>query len=177
ALSALSSSRAEQQKLIVDRHNALRREVKPTASNMMKMDWCPPAAENAQNWANQCTLEHSPPDRRTTTVLCGENLFMSSAPLSWSDVVQSWYNEVKDFEYGTGAKTEDAKVGHYTQVVWHNSRYVGCGLAFCGNSTYKYFYVCQYCPAGNLISSLKTPYTEGEPCGDCPNSCEDGLCS
>ncbi|XP_019137666.1 cysteine-rich venom protein kaouthin-2 isoform X1 [Corvus cornix cornix] len=177
ALGALSSSRAEQQKLIVDRHNALRKGVKPTASNMMKMEWCPPAAENAQNWANQCTLRHSPPNLRRTNVPCGENLFMSSAPLSWSYVLQSWYNEEKNFKYGTGAKTKGAVVGHYTQMVWHNSYKIGCGLAFCSNTTYSYFYVCQYCPAGNLISSMKTPYKEGEPCGDCPNSCEDGLCT
>ncbi|XP_064563190.1 cysteine-rich venom protein kaouthin-2-like [Zonotrichia leucophrys gambelii] len=177
ALSALSSSRAEQQKLIVDRHNALRRGVKPTASNMMKMEWCPAAAENAQNWANKCALRHSPPNLRRTNVQCGENLFMSSAPFSWSDVLQAWYNEEKNFEYGTGAKPKGAMFGHYTQMVWHNSYKIGCGFAFCFNTTYSYFYVCQYCPAGNLIGSMKTPYKEGEPCGDCPNACEDGLCT
>uniref|UniRef100_A0A8C3MZN4 Uncharacterized protein n=1 Tax=Geospiza parvula TaxID=87175 RepID=A0A8C3MZN4_GEOPR len=174
---ALSSSRAEQQKLIVDRHNALRRGVKPTASNMMKMEWCSAAAENAQNWANQCTLRHSPANLRRTNVQCGENLFMSSAPFSWSDVLQAWYNEEKNFEYGTGAKPKGAMFGHYTQMVWHNSYKIGCGFAFCSNTTYSYFYVCQYCPAGNLIGSMKTPYKEGEPCGDCPSACEDGLCT
>lgn len=49
-------------------------------------------------------------------VLCGENLFMSSAPFSWSDVLLAWYNEEKNFEYGTGAKTKGAMFGHYTQV-------------------------------------------------------------
>lgn len=49
-------------------------------------------------------------------VPCGENLFMSSAPLSWSDVLQYWYNEEKNFKYGTGAKPKGAMFGHYTQV-------------------------------------------------------------
>ncbi|NXT12280.1 CRVP protein, partial [Prunella fulvescens] len=115
-LSDLSSSGAEQQKLIVDTHNALRREVKPTASNMMKMEWCPAAAKNAQNWANQCTLRHSPPNLRRTNVMCGENIFISSVPLSWSIVLQAWYNEGENFEYGTGAKRKGAVFGHYTQV-------------------------------------------------------------
>nr|XP_041570906.1 serotriflin isoform X1 [Taeniopygia guttata] len=110
-------------------------------------------------------------------VLCGENLFMSSAPFSWSDVLQAWYNEEKNFEYGTGAKKKGAMFGHYTQMVWHNSYKIGCGFAFCSNTKYSYFYVCQYCPAGNLISSMKTPYKEGKPCGDCPSACEDGLCT
>ncbi|XP_010284631.1 PREDICTED: cysteine-rich venom protein-like, partial [Phaethon lepturus] len=173
---ALSTSKASQQKLIVDRHNTLRRGVKPTASNMLKMEWCPPAAKNAQKWADRCTLSHSPANMRTTTVLCGENLFMSSAPFSWSVVIQAWYNEEKDFEYGTGAKTQGAVIGHYTQMVWYNSYQIGCAVAFCPNSIYKYFYVCQYCPMGNIQSLIQTPYKKGEPCGDCPNSCENGLC-
>ncbi|KAM6207454.1 cysteine-rich venom protein TEL1-like [Sarcoramphus papa] len=177
SLNALSTSKAGQQKLIVDRHNALRRGVKPTASNMLKMEWCPQAATNAQKWANRCTLSHSPGNMRRTTVQCGENLFMSSAPFPWPDVVQAWYDEEKDFKYGTGAKTQGAVIGHYTQVVWYNSYQIGCAVAFCRNSKYKYFYVCQYCPMGNLRSSIQTPYKKGEPCGDCPNACENGLCT
>ncbi|NXL02634.1 CRVP protein, partial [Mesembrinibis cayennensis] len=174
---ALSTIKADQQKLIVDKHNALRRQVKPTASNMMKMKWCPPAAQNAQKWANQCTFSHSPANMRVTDVQCGENLFMSSAPFSWSDLIQVWYDEQKNFVYGTGAKPPGAVIGHYTQVVWYNSNQIGCAVAFCPNSKYKYFYVCQYCPMGNILSSIRTPYKKGKPCGDCPNACENGLCS
>ncbi|NXB07875.1 CRIS2 protein, partial [Cnemophilus loriae] len=177
ALGALSSSRAEQQKLIVDRHNALRRGVKPTASNMMKMEWYPPAAENAQYWANQCTLRHSPPNLRRTNVLCGENLFMSSAPFSWSDVLQAWYNEEKNFKYGTGARTKGAMFGHYTQLIWYNSYKVGCGVSYCPTGPYKYFYVCQYCPAGNNPMQIAMPYRSGPRCADCPGHCDKGLCT
>ncbi|NXY13622.1 CRIS2 protein, partial [Atrichornis clamosus] len=177
ALNALSTSRAEEQTLIVDRHNALRRGVKPTASNMMKMEWCPPAAESAQKWANQCTLSHSTPNLRTTNVLCGENLFMSSAPFSWSDVLQAWYNEEKNFKYGTGAKRKGAVFGHYTQLIWYNSYQVGCGVSYCPTSSYKYFYVCQYCPAGNNPMQVATPYRSGPKCADCPGHCDKGLCT
>ncbi|NWU91762.1 CRIS protein, partial [Upupa epops] len=176
-VAALSTSNADQQHLIVDTHNALRRGVKPTASNMMKMEWSPAAANNAQKWADKCTLKHSPAILRRTTVQCGENLFMSSTPFPWAAVIQTWYNEEKNFEYGTGAKTQGAVIGHYTQVVWYNSNETGCAMAFCPKSNYQYFYVCQYCPTGNILSSIKTPYKAGEPCGDCPDTCEDGLCS
>lgn len=47
---------------------------------------------------------------------CGENLYMSTAPSSWSDAIQAWYDEVKDFKYGVGATTKGAVIGHYTQV-------------------------------------------------------------
>ncbi|XP_053917584.1 cysteine-rich venom protein piscivorin [Cuculus canorus] len=176
-IGTLSTSKADQQNLIVDKHNALRRGVNPTASNMMKMKWSPQAAKNAQMWVNKCTLSHSPANMRKTTVQCGENLFMSSAPFSWPDVVQAWYDEEKDFEYGIGAKTPGAVIGHFTQVVWHSSYEVGCAVAFCPNSRYKVFYVCQYCPAGNIVGSIPTPYKKGTPCGDCPSACDNGLCT
>ncbi|KAF4788341.1 cysteine-rich secretory protein 2 isoform X3 [Turdus rufiventris] len=115
ALSALSRRRGEPQQLIVDRHNALRRGVKPTASNMMKMEWCPQAARNAQNWANHCIYRHSPSNLRTTSELCGENLLMSFNPLSWPQVLQIWYNEERNFVYGSGGKTKWDVFGHYTQ--------------------------------------------------------------
>ncbi|NXF73746.1 CRIS2 protein, partial [Sclerurus mexicanus] len=174
---ALSTSRADQQKLIVDRHNALRRGVKPTASNMMKMEWCPLAAENAQKWASKCTLSHSPSNMRRTDVLCGENLFMSSAPFSWSDVLQTWYNEEKNFKYGTGPNTRDVTIGHYTQLIWYNSYQVGCAVSYCPMNSYKYFYVCQYCPAGNNPMQIATPYKSGPKCADCPHHCDKGLCT
>lgn len=49
-------------------------------------------------------------------VQCGENIFMSTGPFSWANVVQTWYDEEKDFEYGVGAKKEGAMIGHFTQV-------------------------------------------------------------
>ncbi|NWX40310.1 CRVP protein, partial [Steatornis caripensis] len=174
---ALSTSKADQQKLIVDRHNTLRSRVNPTASNMLKMEWYPPAAENAQNWANRCSLRHSSAKMRTTTTLCGENLFMSSAPFPWSDVIQAWYNEKKDFKYGTGATTQDAVIGHYTQLIWYDSYQIGCAVAYCPSNQFNYFYVCQYCPSGDNEMQLATPYKSGPKCADCPGHCDKGLCT
>ncbi|KAG8511964.1 Cysteine-rich secretory protein 2, partial [Galemys pyrenaicus] len=167
----LSTSKAEVQGDIVNKHNEKRRSVSPKASNMLKMSWSSEAAENAQKWANKCTLSH-------TTSHCGENLFMSSNPRSWSQAIQSWYDEVNDFVYAKGPKNPKAVVGHYTQVVWYSSYLVGCGIAYCPNQTLlKYFYVCQYCPSGNIISRINTPYQQGAPCASCPNDCDNGLCT
>ncbi|KFV70905.1 Cysteine-rich secretory protein 2, partial [Dryobates pubescens] len=174
---ALSTSRADQQKLIVDKHNELRREVSPTASNMLKMEWSPAAANNAQKWADRCALRHSTPDMRRTTVGCGENLFMSSAPFPWSDAIQSWYDEVNVFEYGVGEKTPGAVFGHYTQLIWYNSYQIGCAIAYCPMNRFNYFYVCQYCPSGNNAMQIATPYRSGPKCADCPGHCDRGLCT
>ncbi|XP_022366537.1 cysteine-rich secretory protein 2-like [Enhydra lutris kenyoni] len=166
------------QEKIVNKHNELRKSVSPPASNMLKMEWSTEAAANAQKWANKCTLEHSVPEDRKTSTKCGENLFMSSYPASWSDAIQNWYDEHHDFVYGVGPKSSNAVVGHYTQVVWYSSYHVGCGVAYCPNQeTLKYYYVCQYCPAGNLISKIRTPYLKGKTCASCPHHCVNGLCT
>ncbi|XP_037375752.1 cysteine-rich secretory protein 2-like [Talpa occidentalis] len=177
-LTNILTSQKKIQKEIVNKHNELRKSVAPPASNMLKMEWNKEAAKNAQKWANKCTLQHSNPEERKTNTKCGENLYMSSDPAPWSDAIQSWYDESNNFIYGKGPKSSDAVVGHYTQLVWYSSYRVGCGVAYCPNQAdLKYFYVCQYCPAGNILSKKNTPYQEGAPCSSCPDNCDDGLCT
>ncbi|XP_036406128.1 cysteine-rich venom protein-like [Megalops cyprinoides] len=160
---------------IVEKHNAIRRGVQPTASNMLKMSWNSQAESNAQSWANTCAMGHSPQTKRTiSTSGCGENIYMSSAPNSWSDAIQSWDDEVKDYRYGYGS-INGGVIGHYTQLVWYRSNEIGCGVAYCPNSQYQYFYVCQYCPPGNY--QYVHPYKAGPSCGDCPNACDNRLCT
>ncbi|XP_059211491.1 cysteine-rich venom protein TEL1-like [Centropristis striata] len=160
---------------IVKKHNNLRKNVQPTASNMLEMSWSSEAAVNAQKWADTCAMDHSPDSARViSTSGCGENLYMSSFENSWSNAIQSWYDEIKDWRYGVGS-TNGGVVGHFTQVVWYRSNKVGCGVAHCPNSKYKYFYVCQYCPPGN--TQLARPYQSGPSCGDCSNACDHRLCT
>nr|ALB06109.1 cysteine-rich seceretory protein [Gloydius intermedius] len=173
-----SPRKPEIQNEIVDLHNSLRRSVNPTASNMLKMEWSFNAAQNAKRWADRCTFAYSPQNLRTVGKLkCGENLFMSSHPFPWTRVIQFWYDENKNFKYGVGANPPNAIIGHYTQVVWYKSYLVGCAAARCPSSSYNYLYVCHYCPAGNIIGKIATPYKSGPPCGDCPSACDNGLCT
>ncbi|XP_048338872.1 serotriflin-like [Sphaerodactylus townsendi] len=176
---ALGTISADQLMEIIDLHNALRRNVDPPAKNMLKMSWNEEAAANAQAWADECTLNHSPKARRVVgRNQCGENLFMSSGPSNWTNAIISWYNENKFFKHGVGATPEGAVIGHYTQMAWYSTYKMGCGSAYCPNQpTFKYYYVCHYCPAGNIQGRIATPYEKGPPCGACPNDCEDGLCT
>ncbi|XP_066217491.1 cysteine-rich secretory protein 2-like [Saccopteryx leptura] len=178
SLSTLLTRHPLAQMEILNKHNELRRMASPSASNMLKMTWNDQVAKNAENWANECTLHHSPPTKRKISFTdCGENLFMSSNPRSWSDAIQNLYDEVKDFKYGFGSTRANAKIGHYTQLVWATSHQLGCALAHCPNAKLQYYYVCQYCPSGNLNTLMKTPYKTGKPCQDCPHSCDNGLCT
>nr|UMK70497.1 Cysteine-rich secretory protein 0 [Tropidolaemus subannulatus] len=168
----------EIQNKIIDLHNSLRRSVNPTASNMLKMEWYPEAATNAERWAYRCIEEHSSRNSRVVEEInCGENIYMSSNPMKWTEIIHAWYGEYKNFKYGAGADPSNAVIGHYTQMVWYKSYRAGCAAAYCPSSEYSYFYVCQYCPEGNIIGKSAFPYTSGPPCGDCPSACDYGLCT
>ncbi|KAJ8386717.1 hypothetical protein AAFF_G00166660 [Aldrovandia affinis] len=127
----------------VDTHNAYRRKhgAPPLA---LSRDLC----RSAQSWADYLlsikTLKHS-----QTGV--GENLYYawSSNPnkLTGKEAVDAWYSEIKDYNFSRpGFKSG---TGHFTQVVWKDSKEVGVGLATDGNTV---FVVGQYSPAGNISS-------------------------
>ncbi|XP_004424093.2 PREDICTED: cysteine-rich secretory protein 1 [Ceratotherium simum simum] len=168
------------QEEIVTVHNTLRRGVVPPASNMLKMNWSEEAARNARVSSNQCDLRESNAlPRRITNTFCGENKHLTSYPISWSNVIGIWYSESKYFKYGEWISTDDdITIEHYTQVVWATSYLIGCGISSCrkGKST-QYLYICHYCHEGNEPDKENKPYNMGTPCGDCPNDCEDKLCT
>ncbi|CAL8405594.1 unnamed protein product [Arctogadus glacialis] len=102
--------------------------------------------ESAQSWANHLLdighLEHSGK---------GENTYcmFSSAPinLTGKEAVESWYGEVKDYEYNSPGPGPKDTTGHFTQVVWKETKEVGVGLA---TDSKRVFVVAQYRPAGNM---------------------------
>ncbi|XP_078480798.1 cysteine-rich secretory protein 2-like [Lampetra planeri] len=181
----LDTSLVENQKIIEEIHNMLRRSVTPRADNMLKMEYNTDVAKNSLKWAEKCLFQHSTDADRiwvndNIKWNCGENIFLSGNPRPWDSVVFSWYSEVisPGFEYGKGAKHPGA-VGHFTQLVWYKSHQVGCAINYCPNipGDLKYLYVCQYCPAGNQNSRLNYPYDLGKPCEACPDSCVNNLCT
>uniref|UniRef100_A0AAY5KJ57 ShKT domain-containing protein n=1 Tax=Esox lucius TaxID=8010 RepID=A0AAY5KJ57_ESOLU len=158
---------------ILNEHNAFRRAVFPTASDMVKMNWSTEAATSAQAWIDTCAMAHGPPSSRMLgDYEMGENLFFTSGSKDWTDVIRAWHSEVKDYTYPNGSKNGQP-IGHYTQVVWNTSYKIGCGVALCPGSLY--FFGCQYYRSGNFKGV--PPYKEGTPCADCPNSCENNLCT
>ena len=84
-----------------------------------------------------------------------------------------------DFESGTCDLSllvdGQPSCGHYTQLVWAETRYVGCGVALCPSlenvdeSGYEgsLLVACNYYKAGNwVVNSSRTadPYTSGGAC-------------
>ncbi|RWS02062.1 hypothetical protein B4U79_09223, partial [Dinothrombium tinctorium] len=76
----------------------------------------------------------------------GENL---SGYKNCRDAVKQWYDE--KINYTMPIFTMDT--GHYTQVVWRETQWLGCGQAsLCEN---RYVIVCNYYPSGNMKGAFK----------------------
>uniref|UniRef100_A0A8C4RPS1 SCP domain-containing protein n=1 Tax=Erpetoichthys calabaricus TaxID=27687 RepID=A0A8C4RPS1_ERPCA len=110
------------QKTIVDKHNAVRELVLPTAANMVKMGWSTEAAANAEKRANTCEMNHSLPKERTIKGNCGENVYMSPNAVPWDSAIQKWEDEIKDYAFGKDPQDVGKDAGHYTEVsfIYHS---------------------------------------------------------
>lgn len=158
----------EEKKLIVEEHNRFRQKVargletrgnpgpQPAASNMNDLKWNDEIAQIAQVWASQCQFSHDK-CRNTAKYAVGQNIAMSGGTGNkFPDVVsliKLWENEVKDFNYNQGITPGNfGKVGHYTQVVWANTKEIGCGsIKYIENGWHYQTLICNYGPAGNYM--------------------------
>jgi uncharacterized protein YkwD len=124
------------------------------------LSWSSDLAKQAQAWASGCApsgggFAHSPGAFQGGY---GENLAWGSG-LSAGGAVDLWYNEVG--QYNFGAPSWSNAVGHFTQVVWRNSKQVGCAMAVCGGQNY---WVCRYAPPGNWNVNTELANNVPAPC-------------
>jgi len=104
----------------------------------------------------------------------GADDYFGGATFAWCDY--NWTtgcSEKSNFLGINGCSSSSGETGHYTQVVWASSAYVGCGYTSVGGT------VCDYSPGGNF--DAENPYVLGTTCSDCPTgytaNCDNGLCS
>lgn len=175
----------------------------PSASNMNQLVWDNGLAKVAQDYSAKCIWGHNPNRRYDlnkylsytsfdyVNQYVGENLFISTGSESLDTIMRGidfWYNENPYYTYGTVSGTATCQsgkqCGHYTQLVWANTRYVGCGYTKCATVqnlptfTNAILFACNYYFAGNYVGDY--PYKTGTSCSKCPQdrqTCKDGLCS
>lgn len=142
---------------ILDIHNLYR-----CVHNVPSLIWHDDLAKSAQQWAEQGKFEHSPNELRFIGgVQAGENIAWGYS--SGNETVKAWYCEIDCTEpYGLATDASDSKsaeepIGHYTQVVWANTLYIGCGkgTSFVEGSAGD-LWVCQYSEAGNYGGQYET---------------------
>lgn len=77
----------------------------------------------------------------------------SATPLY--DASMAWYNEIKDYKYSKIKRHRiGPKIGHYTQMVWKDTKEVGIASAVSKNG--KVYVVARYYPIGNYLGEY--PY-------------------
>ncbi|KAK7246655.1 hypothetical protein RIF29_41525 [Crotalaria pallida] len=132
-------------------HNVARAQVR-----VPNLVWSRAAAAFAQNYANKrkgdCNLIHSGGGG-----IYGENLAMSTGDLSGAEAVKLWVDEKPYYNYNI--PIPKSCVGgeqclHYSQVIWKNTRSVGCAKVRCDNG--GTFITCNYYPPGNYVG--QRPY-------------------
>jgi uncharacterized protein YkwD len=118
--------------------------------------WNPELAEAARGWADHLArsgaFEHAPEQDEPQ----GENLWAGTrGRYALEAMVNGWVREKQYFRAGlfpnnsTTGQVED--VGHYTQLVWRDTREVGCALA---SGAREDVLVCRYAQAGNYEGEL-----------------------
>lgn len=107
------------------------------------------AREWAQHLSSRGMLQHADQNTRNQT---GENLWMGTAGHWPVETMVGMFIEEKQHyrhaHFPNISKTGNwADVGHYTQIVWRETKEVGCAVATArGNDVL----VCRYWPAGNV---------------------------
>jgi uncharacterized protein YkwD len=130
---------------MVQAHNSIRRSL-----GLPPLAWSDGLAARAQEWARSLLergqLFHHPKSPY------GENLFeMTGAHASPAQVVNEWAAESRNYDYRSNHC--NGTCGHYTQIVWRDTKEAGCGVA---RGARREVWVCEYNPPGNWVG--KRPY-------------------
>uniref|UniRef100_A0A0K0DVX1 SCP domain-containing protein n=1 Tax=Strongyloides stercoralis TaxID=6248 RepID=A0A0K0DVX1_STRER len=103
--------------------------------------------KGAQDWANY--LANTIQSLKHSSSGFGENLAYSSSSIA-NNIVKMWYDEVKYYDFNKPGFT--SKTGHFTQLVWKNSKQVGFGITEKNGIVYV---VCRYFPPGNYLGQFE----------------------
>lgn len=126
-------------------HNAVRQRV-----GVAPLVWSARLEAVAQAWANTLLARREFRHRPGTEL--GENLYaVTGASVRATEVVRAWAEEEGD--YDPQSNSCRGVCGHYTQIVWRETRELGCAVA---RGRGREVWVCNYSPAGNWVG--QRPY-------------------
>jgi uncharacterized protein YkwD len=118
--------------------------------------WSNKLAADAKGWA-----EHLAALGETFHGAPGENIISCCTSHGITDLTgtiqNGWASENKDYHGDVLTAQNYYPIGHYTQMVWRNTKEVGCAIAH--DTTHaggRYYLVCRYSPPGNILG--QKPY-------------------
>ena len=146
----------------------------PPAVNIPHLKWDEGLAQVAQDYAEECYWGHNgerKSDLYSYTDITlfnydgfksvGENMYMSTSSKKVNNItyggeyaVKRWYKEYDYYDYDSNTCQDGKSCGHYTQVIWADTEYIGCGSTVCKYIDNKgwenaLLVVCDYFPGGN----------------------------
>ncbi|XP_022090873.1 Golgi-associated plant pathogenesis-related protein 1-like [Acanthaster planci] len=110
----------------------------------------------AQEWANKLAKEGQLQHRSEHKY--GENIYYGADSrgldeLTGDKAVKSFYDEINRYNFNSGGFSSGT--GHFTQVVWKDSRRLGIGVAVNPRKQNEVFAVFNYDPPGNVSGRYK----------------------
>jgi pathogenesis-related protein 1 len=134
----LAATSGAQDRDILAAHNAVRARLR-----LDPLAWSDRLAARAQDWADTLLARRQFEHRPNSPY--GQNLFaIDGARASAAQVVDRWAAESRDYDYASNHCR--GVCGHYTQIVWRDTKRVGCAVARGGG---REVWVCDYDPPGN----------------------------
>ena len=139
---------AHEVRLLLKAHNTVRAGV-----GAPELVWSDKLALYAQEWAEHLAstrrrMEHRPHSGKWKQEH-GENLFMGTAGYyGVSDAVAAWEREKSAYRGEAIDMSNFYSYGHYTQLIWRNTRSIGCAKVECEGNV---IVVCNYDPPGNIL--------------------------
>ena len=137
---------------MLEAHNECRASL-----NLPPLIWSKRLAKKSLKWANKlkrknsCLYKHSPNSQRKNI---GENIAWNKGySMQPREVAEYWISEQEYFDFDKRICKEKVDYcGHYTQIIWRDTKKVGCAMVECGD---EQVWVCQYEPAGNIVYKRK----------------------
>lgn len=117
------------------------------AADVPPLRWDARLAADADKWARELAatgaFEHAEDTEH------GENLWMGTrGHFAPEAMVGLWIEEKVHYRPGPFSAGDAPAVGHYTQLMWRDTRHVGCAVA---EGVEDDVLVCRYAQAGNIL--------------------------
>ena len=155
AAATASASGALDPNMVLKLHNDLRKPL-----GVPSLAWSTILAADAAKWAAHLVqagrFDHGAPE--VVAGAEGENLWEGEGEYAGDAFFQNWAGERRNFVNGifpavsrTGRWSD---VGHYTQLIWHDTQAVGCARA---GTVRRMIVVCRYSPPANVEGEKALP--------------------
>jgi len=103
------------------------------------------SARLIDRWAGSLLARYIRFVRRTSSNVEEMDAIVADSIRHHPCIVAMWYGEGAHYDFKRGKFS--MKTGHFTQVVWRDTRQVGCGMSQCNGLD---VWICQYSPPGNV---------------------------